>query len=307
MNAWIRRSGALGLVLSCACALPAPAAHADDGDAKPQAEAQQRQADAQQRLAEAQQRLDEDARRVAELSLEISGEPGRIERRVRMQVAQRAMLGIGIDMSDDAGGEGVRVLNVSPGGPADVAGLRGNDRIVSLGGSDLGKGAGAARRLLDRMHDAKPGVPIAVEYRRDGKLLKAQLAPKESGEVLALQGPDGLPDLDLEFGPGMRDLPMLAVLGEGRHGLGATQLVELTPGLGSYFGTDKGLLIVRAPGDARYKLQDGDVLIDIDGRVPAGVAHALQILGSYRQGETAHLHVMRQKQRVELAVEVPAG
>jgi hypothetical protein len=302
MEKWNCRAGALWFVLACVVGLPPAPARADDGDSKPQAEAQQR-------LREAQQRLDEDARQVAELSMAMGADPERIERRVRIKVAQRAMLGVGIDMSDDDAGEGVRVLNVSPGGPADAAGLRVNDRITSLGGTDLGKGGrdGAAKRLLERMHEAWPGVPLAVEYRRDGKLLKAKLVPKESGELLALQGPGMPPDLDMDIGPGLHDLPMLAVLGAGRHGLGATQLVELTPGLGSYFGTDKGLLIVRAPEDARYKLQDGDVLLDIDGRVPAGVAHALQILGSYRQGETAHLHVMRQKQRVELAVEVPAG
>lgn len=88
-------------------------------------------------------------------------------------------------------------------------------------------------------------------------------------------------------------------------GFGSAELVELSPQLGKYFGTDKGLLVVRAPSDDGFKLQDGDVILDIDGRVPNGVAHAYQILSSYRAREALKMHVMRQQKRVELAVEVP--
>jgi S1-C subfamily serine protease len=75
--------------------------------------------------------------------------------------------------------------------------------------------------------------------------------------------------------------------------------------LGRYFGTDKGLLVVRAPQDARLNLQDGDVILDVDGRVPTGASHALQILNSYRVGEKLKLHIMRQQKHVELSVEIP--
>ena len=88
-------------------------------------------------------------------------------------------------------------------------------------------------------------------------------------------------------------------------GFGSAELVELSPQLGKYFGVDKGLLVVRAPHDERFKLQDGDVILDIDGRTPSGVSHAFQILSSYRSGETVKLHVMRQQKHIELPVQVP--
>jgi S1-C subfamily serine protease len=103
----------------------------------------------------------------------------------------------------------------------------------------------------------------------------------------------------------MRDMQVRMLFQDG--GFGGTQFVELTPGLGSYFGTDKGLLVVRAPANGRFKLQDGDVLLDIDGRVPASVGHAMQILGSYNAGEKVKLHLMRQKQKLELAIDLPVG
>jgi S1-C subfamily serine protease len=52
-------------------------------------------------------------------------------------------------------------------------------------------------------------------------------------------------------------------------------------------------------------LQDGDVILDIDGRVPTGPSHALQILSSYREGEKLKLHIMRQQKHVELPIEIP--
>jgi hypothetical protein len=88
---------------------------------------------------------------------------------------------------------------------------------------------------------------------------------------------------------------------------GAAELVPLNPKLGQYFGTDKGLLVVRAPSDARLKLEDGDVILDIDGRVPSSPAHALRILGSYQAGEQLKLNVLRMKKRLSFDIKVPEG
>jgi S1-C subfamily serine protease len=52
------------------------------------------------------------------------------------------------------------------------------------------------------------------------------------------------------------------------------------------------------------KLEEGDVILDIDGRVPTDASHALRILNSYRAGETMKLHIMRQQKRIELPVEL---
>jgi C-terminal processing protease CtpA/Prc len=65
------------------------------------------------------------------------------------------------------------------------------------------------------------------------------------------------------------------------------------------------VLVVRAPQDERLKLQDGDVILDIDGRLPTSVPHAVQILSSYPSGEKLKLHILRQQKRIELAVDVP--
>lgn len=267
-------------------------------------------ATAERRLQDAQQRLEQAAREVAELSMSMSDERGESgERRViTRRTAQRAMLGIAIDSDDDAkGGEGVRILSVSPGGAAEAAGLRANDVVTSLGGKALtGDGKETPQRqLLAVMRSAKAGEKMPIEYRREGKLVKAEIVPRDVSSSMA---DFDMPDIDVPGIVASATAPVQRMLRSRNRidaGFGSAELVELSPALGSYFGTDKGLLVVRAPQDARFRLQDGDVLLDIDGRTPNGVSHALQILDSYRSGETAKLHVMRQKKRIELSVTLP--
>ena len=82
-------------------------------------------------------------------------------------------------------------------------------------------------------------------------------------------------------------------------------LQRLTERLGKYFGTDKGLLVVRAPEDESLKLEDGDVIQSIDGRDPKSVSHAMRILGSYQSGEELQLQIMRDKRRQTLKIQMP--
>jgi S1-C subfamily serine protease len=84
------------------------------------------------------------------------------------------------------------------------------------------------------------------------------------------------------------------------------ELVELTPGLGAYFGTEQGVLVVRAPRDDTLGLEDGDVILEISGRAPMGVGHALRILASFEPGERLELTIMRAQQRRTLEVDLAA-
>ncbi len=52
------------------------------------------------------------------------------------------------------------------------------------------------------------------------------------------------------------------------------ELASITPKLGAYFGASEGVLVVQAPQNAAFKLEDGDVIQTIDGRKPEDGAHA---------------------------------
>jgi S1-C subfamily serine protease len=83
------------------------------------------------------------------------------------------------------------------------------------------------------------------------------------------------------------------------------ELIELNAGLGKYFGTDTGLLVVSAPKSDALELQDGDVIQSIDGREPKDTRHAMRILSSYKSGEKLKLGIMRDKKKRTLEVEIP--
>lgn len=255
-------------------------------------------------LRRAQEQLDRSAREVAELSMKLSAQPWVDLDPVITVHLPRVVLGINVGGSgrgSEKNADGVAIVSVSPGGPADIAGLKSNDVIVALNGKELH--AEQSRRprqqLLALIHDLKPGSPVMVQYRRDGNVQTTRIVPKNMSEFVMDSVDHEMRDLNRgmsEFNFGMKhDLT----------GFGSVELLNLSAALGKYFGTDKGLLVVRAPRDERLQLQDGDVILDIDGRVPNGASHASQILNSYRSGEKFKMHIMRQQKRVELQIDMP--
>lgn len=265
------------------------------------------QAELERKLADARKRLDEAAREVANLSMSLSddmvphmrGAFGAV-----MGGAPRAILGINMGTKDDVQGGGVEIVSVSPGGAAAEAGLKAGDVLTDIDGTALKReGDESAReKLLTAMRKVKPGDTVAVGYRRDNKVLKANLlAQPLQDRFFTMAVPPG--------GPGMGPMPGMPnfVFMRGEGVFGSAELVAMTPKLGQYFGTDTGLLVVRAPDDSRLKLEDGDVIVDIDGRTPSSPSHALRILSSYQAGEKLKLNILRTKKRMSFEITVPEG
>lgn len=89
--------------------------------------------------------------------------------------------------------------------------------------------------------------------------------------------------------------------------IGTMELTTLTPQLGSYFGTNQGVLVVHAPTHGILKLQDGDVILSIGGRIPANRSQAMRILTSYDPGEKIRLVVLREHHRRDITATMPAA
>lgn len=85
------------------------------------------------------------------------------------------------------------------------------------------------------------------------------------------------------------------------------ELVPMTEGLGRYFGTSDGLLVVRGPQSDEIDIDDGDVILSVNGRKPSSPEHALRILASYEPGETIVFSIMRNRQEVTVEFVVPEG
>ncbi|MEO8016623.1 MAG: PDZ domain-containing protein [Pseudomonadota bacterium] len=256
----------------------------------------------------ARARLDKAAREVAELS----GQLGRNARRDVFFVNaddHRGVLGVQVD--NDSDHKGARVLHVSPGGPAEEAGLRDGDVIISLDGQPMSGDGDASRRLVDQMRRVKPEQKLKVRVVRAGKnkdfVVVARPMVFES-RMFNVQMPDMAGPMGgvSAVGGSFSTMPMIQQFrGFFAGEFGGMELASLTPKLGAYFGVNDGVLVVKAPESDVFKLEDGDVIQSIGGRKPDDGAHAMRILRSYGTGEKLNLTVLRQRKSVTLDITMP--
>ncbi|MEO6079966.1 MAG: PDZ domain-containing protein [Steroidobacteraceae bacterium] len=85
------------------------------------------------------------------------------------------------------------------------------------------------------------------------------------------------------------------------------ELASLSERLGSYFGVKTGVLVVRAGVNSAFKLQDGDVILAIDGRETLTAQQAGRILRSYQPGEKLTLRVQRDRKVQNIESTAPGG
>lgn len=232
------------------------------------------------------------------------------DRLMHIVMNRRARLGIKVNLrARDTDSVGAYVDAVTPGGPADEAGIRSGDLITKLDGKSVLSGGRPYRaddrssvpglRLIELAARLAPRDTVPVEYRRGTELRTATLVTedepelrvggREGGRRFAIPlGPRGLME-DLDFPPHFEFLS--------RSPLGDLELAPLNPDLGQYFGATEGVLVVSVPKDSELGLKAGDVVLAVDGRKPAGPAHLLRILRSYDREETFKLDVLRHRKR----------
>lgn len=260
-------------------------------------------ADLEAQLAAARQKLEAAAQQVAQLSSQLGQSAMARVRTLRT----RAVLGLQLQTQTSAKEQGATVMGVSPGGPAAEAGLAPGDVIVALNGEST-LGPDAPRMVVDRMAVVKPDAKVTVKVMRDGKprefTVTARAGMADFFSAFGGPGPVWIPGdpnearqhIEIRSGPGV---------GVGLN-FDGMELADLSPALGQYFGTAQGVLVVRAPeGGESLKLQDGDVIVSIDGRVPENSSHATRILRSYQPGEKIRLKIMRQKKSMDLEGTLP--
>ena len=269
-----------------------------------QAQAQGDQADLQRQLQNAREQLQEAAREVARLSAQLVNPVVKDVTRQFRYSTHRGILGLAIEDTE----LGVRVTGVTPNGAGAEAGVAVGDTIVAMDGAELAAppAAGAKRQspsqlLLAQLGNVKPGDDVELRILRNGDYRTVHVKARE-------------PSFDVFVGPNFPNLPNLSNLpnvwtdGFWRHNVWSDlQLATLSPGLGEYFGTKDGLLVVRAPKDSPLALEDGDVILEIAGRKPTSPEHAMRILASFEPGETLRLTVMRHQKRETIEGKVPTG
>jgi S1-C subfamily serine protease len=243
------------------------------------------------------------------------------DRLMRIMLDRRARLGIKVNLRPrETDSIGAYVDAVTPGGPADEAGIRSGDVITRLDGKSVLAGGAAeggdrerqslpGLRLVELAARLEPGDTVPVEYRRGTERRTVSVVTADEPDLFTRDGdrftfafrgphavagarvvpsPDLVDDLDLG-GPHWR-------LFTGSP-LGRLELAPLNADLGRYFGTSEGVLVISASKDSALDLRGGDVVLRVDGREPSGPSHLLRILRSYEAGESFKLDIMRDRKR----------
>jgi C-terminal processing protease CtpA/Prc len=267
--------------------------------------------DIDERMREAQERISRAAAEIAAIATERASE-AMANMKYMDGIGPSRGLVIGVDLDPQSTG-GARVRDVSPGGPAEEAGLRADDVIVMLNGKDVkGDAPGESSRKVVRELQAfrgkyrgDPDAKLKVQVLRDGKPKDFEVTPRRIVSAFAFSPRPRREDSDGAQGQSGPFNFNYNYNFFGNSDLAGLEVTTLTPQLGRYFGTSKGVLVVRAPKLDTYKLQDGDVIVAIDGREPTSGSHITRILSSYQPGEKVTLRVMRDHKAQQIQVTVP--
>lgn len=206
---------------------------------------------------------------------------------------------------------GAYIEAVTPGGPADDAGLKAGDIITRFKGTALGGAraeeadeSGPGMRLIELARALDPGDTVQVEYRRGTETRRATIVAEDLGSSWATVAPRGEFLMDPDFRVRIEDgIPGISYVFGAPWG--RLELVTLNADLAEYFGTREGVLVVKAPADTSLPLRGGDVIVSIGGRKPTSPSHAMRILGSYETGESVSLEIVRKQRRSTVTWTVP--
>jgi C-terminal processing protease CtpA/Prc len=313
--------GAFAALLLSAAPLVAQTADQPSQKDRDQAEKQMKKAEemmrqAEQQMREAEQQMRQAAARLGQL--EADKERQRVERKLVI-FGDRARLGLVLksDANPKTDTIGAYVEGLTPGGPAEEAGLQPGDIIVKFNGQALtGSNAQASEdesaptmKLLELARNLKDGDKVTLEYRRGSQshtvTVTATRAMGPFFRMLAVPEvpvvPE-VPDIDMhDLGDIDVDIHTLA------RPWRDLELVALNPELGEYFGTTEGILVVSTPKETPLTLRAGDVILKIGDRTPASPEQAIRILRSYEPGESVSLQVMRKREKLALSVQMPAS
>jgi S1-C subfamily serine protease len=203
--------------------------------------------------------------------------------------------------------DGAEIVAVTPGSPADEAGLKPGDAVTSWNGETLAGGelGSAERDLTRRSRKLEEGNEVTLGYLRDGEAREVTLVARTVD--FSPQIATRLAGTDLLAGDGS-----LALAG----GVGGPwflpeswmdmELVAVNAELGEYFGTERGVLVVRGPREgSELGLESGDVILAIGDREVKDPEHAMRILRSYEPEEELRIRIVRHGREQTLSGSVP--
>jgi S1-C subfamily serine protease len=321
----MQRTFAFCLLLPFAgAALAAPPAPPDSAQTAPA------DADAEQQMAHLQTRMNALARQMAALSTKL-GDEANASALHYLADGHRGMFGMAVMNA----GDGLRVDAVTPGGPAEQAGVKTGDTITRIGDKPVGTHGKSA------LWQAEAGKPITLVIDRNGRLHELHVTPERlqasdwqaiarQAELAAdqataqVRSPEFQRNIQRSIDEAMKSasaamkqasVARVAAIKAGEHahqwvirmspwfGL---NLAPLNPDLGSYFGTDQGALVLSRDDKQFPELRSGDVITAVDGQSIARPEDATRALREAAKGKSAAVTLRRHGKPLTLTLKVPA-
>jgi len=324
---------------------------------------------AREELSRTHRELSEATREVARAHRDLARSDRHRHREIirHVNLGDRAVIGVVLGAETE---DGIKIIGVSPDGPAERAGLQQGDKLVSISGIDLtGAESSARQSIYDVMGEAEDGEELAVVAMRDGETLELTVTAEQREprswqsviripEVEVIEGEPGsthlvvetieIPNIDHEalsariealterlearkflyvspdgenfdydedFDHGEFDFDEFSDFGghameeaniwfgmPRAHGL---ELTSINEGLGTYFKTDRGVLVIEAREKNAYQLESGDVILEIESNPVDSPSDVVRALREVEPGSEIDISIKRNRRDKSLTVVVP--
>lgn len=320
---------------------------------------------AREELSRAHRELREASREVARAHRELS-ESDSIVRTIRLtSLGDRAVIGVVLGSDVE---QGIELVGVSPGGPAEEAGILAGDVMVSIAGESLaGEEVESRARVYEIMETVEAGEDLQIVVERDGQAqeftVTAEVREPSSWQSL-VRIPETLGEAEtVGSAPRIRTIERIAVpeideealherLEEAQKRLETSRFIYHTPqgsheiehswefniedfseigghafgeaniwfglpltmglefatlneGLGKYFDTDRGVLVIEARDDNAYELKPGDVIMKVTDTEVSSPAELMRALREVEPGEEVELKIKRNRKNKTIKVVMP--
>lgn len=293
-------------------------------------------------LSRAHRELREASREVAQAHRALSHSSRDIEINTETNLGDRAVIGVVLGRPTE---NGVELIGVSPDGPAERAGLQPGDVLESIRGEDLTGDEDSRHSVIQVMREVSDGEELLVIANRDGQSLEfrvtaEQREPRGWHSVLRIEEVIEVPEIDevalaaeiAELSARIEATSNVFVHSDGEHvqeweitqfsDIGSQamseanvwfdlpqahglELVSINAGLGAYFETDRGVLVIRARENNAYQLASGDVILSVDSTDVNSPSDLIRALRDVEPGGAITIEIKRDRKSRSLSVTVP--